>query len=165
MLGLLRRAASPATVLAALALFIAAGGTGYAVTKLPKNSVGTVQIKDKAVTTPKLNPAAAARLAGLTYRRYTFVVGPGMGAVADATCPKGLVAIGGGVETPHMPNVFVLDGHPIGTAWETSVGNASDAPQSVNAYAICARAEAGAPATARAATPDTVRTFRLTGAR
>jgi hypothetical protein len=37
---------SPALVLAAVALFVALGGTGYAVTRLPKNSVTTYQVKD-----------------------------------------------------------------------------------------------------------------------
>lgn len=37
-----------------LALAIALGGTGYAVTQLPKNSVGTAQIKNNAVTGAKV---------------------------------------------------------------------------------------------------------------
>ena len=50
MLGKLRPR-SVYDVLAALALFIALGGTAYAVAA---NSVGTAQLKDKAVTNPKL---------------------------------------------------------------------------------------------------------------
>jgi hypothetical protein len=37
---------SPALVLAAVALFVALGGTSYAVIRLPRNSVTTVQVKD-----------------------------------------------------------------------------------------------------------------------
>ena len=37
---------SPALFLASAALFVALGGTGYAVTRLPKNSVTTYQVKD-----------------------------------------------------------------------------------------------------------------------
>jgi hypothetical protein len=44
-----------AEIVATLALFIAMGGTAYAATALPKNSVGTDQIKKHAVTTSKLN--------------------------------------------------------------------------------------------------------------
>ena len=40
--------------MAGLALFISLGGTSYAVTKLPKNSVGTVQVKDGSLTTKDL---------------------------------------------------------------------------------------------------------------
>lgn len=45
-----------ANVIATLSLFVALGGISYAATKLPKNSVGTKQIKNKAVTKAKLNP-------------------------------------------------------------------------------------------------------------
>lgn len=37
---------SPAMVVACLALLVALGGTGYAATRLPPNSVTTVQVKD-----------------------------------------------------------------------------------------------------------------------
>ena len=40
------RRPSPALVIALLALFFALGGTGYAVSRLPKNSVTSVQVKD-----------------------------------------------------------------------------------------------------------------------
>ena len=52
------------TVAAYLALFIALGGTSYAAVKLPKNSVGTSQIKAHAVTPPKLSATAVALLKG-----------------------------------------------------------------------------------------------------
>ena len=41
-------------VVAYLALFVALGGTGYAAFKLPKNSVGTKQLKNGAVTGEKV---------------------------------------------------------------------------------------------------------------
>jgi hypothetical protein len=44
-----------AEIVATLALLAAMGGTAYAATALPKNSVGTDQIKKHAVTTSKLN--------------------------------------------------------------------------------------------------------------
>ena len=43
-----------AHVIAALALFVAMGGTGYAALSLPKNSVGSKQIKKNAVTSTKV---------------------------------------------------------------------------------------------------------------
>ena len=45
---------SPATAIACAALAVALAGTGYAVTALPKNSVGTKQIKKGAVTSAKV---------------------------------------------------------------------------------------------------------------
>jgi hypothetical protein len=45
---------SPALVVACLALAISLGGVGYAAVKLPKNSVGTVQLKNGAVTSKKV---------------------------------------------------------------------------------------------------------------
>jgi hypothetical protein len=44
--------------IALLALFIALGGTTYAATALPNNSVGTKQLKKNAVTNPKIKNGA-----------------------------------------------------------------------------------------------------------
>jgi hypothetical protein len=41
-------------VLATLALFVALGGTGYAAVKLPKDSVGSTQLRRNAVTSTKV---------------------------------------------------------------------------------------------------------------
>ena len=43
--------------IALLALFVALGGTTYAATALPKNSVGTKQLKKNAVTAVKIKTA------------------------------------------------------------------------------------------------------------
>ena len=48
------RRPSPALVIAMIALIVALGGTGYAAIKLPKNSVGTRQLKNNAVTGAKV---------------------------------------------------------------------------------------------------------------
>ena len=45
---------SPALVVSLIALFVALGGTSYAAFSLPKNSVGTAQLKTGAVTGSKL---------------------------------------------------------------------------------------------------------------
>ena len=45
---------TPATVLAGIALLVALGGTSYAAVVLPANSVGTPQLKNSAVTSPKV---------------------------------------------------------------------------------------------------------------
>ena len=60
------RAPSPALVVSLLALFVALGGTTYAATSLPKNSVGTKQIRKGAVTKAKINKKTIAALHGRT---------------------------------------------------------------------------------------------------
>jgi Collagen triple helix repeat (20 copies) len=49
-----------------LALFFAMGGTSYAAITLPRNSVGTAQIKARAVTLAKINSRAVRSLQGAT---------------------------------------------------------------------------------------------------
>ena len=50
----MRKRITYANVMATVAVFLALGGTSYAVTKLPKNSVGTAQLKADAVTSLKI---------------------------------------------------------------------------------------------------------------
>jgi len=58
---MLRPRLSYANVVSSLALFIALGGTGYAVTQLPRNSVGARQLKPNAVTSAKIRAGAVQR--------------------------------------------------------------------------------------------------------
>jgi hypothetical protein len=55
------RAPSPALVVAVVALFVALGGTTYAATSLPKNSVGAKQLKKNAVTGTKIKNGAVTK--------------------------------------------------------------------------------------------------------
>jgi hypothetical protein len=50
--------------LAFLALFVALGGTSYAALRIPANSIGTKQLRNKAVTLSKINGAAQQALLG-----------------------------------------------------------------------------------------------------
>ena len=52
---------SYANVVATLALFVALGGSAYAIKQLPKNSVGTKQLKKTAVSTGKLKGNAVTK--------------------------------------------------------------------------------------------------------
>jgi hypothetical protein len=52
------RRPSPALVVSFLALLVALGGTSWAALRLPKNSVGTKQLKSGAVTTKKIKNGA-----------------------------------------------------------------------------------------------------------
>ena len=69
------RAPSPAFVISLIALFVALGGTGYAAIHLPKNSVGTKQLKKNAVTGVKIKngavTAAKINASGLTVPNAT----------------------------------------------------------------------------------------------
>jgi hypothetical protein len=52
---ILRRLPSPSMVVACLALTVALGGTGYAAIKLPRNSVGSAQLRKDSVVATKLS--------------------------------------------------------------------------------------------------------------
>ena len=57
---LLHRRPSPATGIAVIALIVALGGTSFAASvALPRNSVGTAQLKGNAVTSPKVQERLA----------------------------------------------------------------------------------------------------------
>ena len=141
---------SPSMLVALVAVVLALGGTGYAA-GVAKNSVGTAQLKNGAVTTVKLAPAASARIAGLTYRSVSMMSDPHMGTVMDVPCPTGMTAIAGGAETPHSLNSFLLDSHPTnGKSWEVSLGNGGDTPEQLTAWAVCAKVESGRPQAATA---------------
>jgi hypothetical protein len=84
-----RRLPSPALVIASLALAVALGGTTYAATALPKNSVGAKQLKSGAVSSVKL---AKGSVTSKQIKDHTIVAAdiakdaiPGLGAkVASA---------------------------------------------------------------------------------
>ena len=58
--GAMRRPSFP-TVISLIALFVALGGTSYAVIKLPAKSVGNRELKTNAVTSSKIRPRSVAR--------------------------------------------------------------------------------------------------------
>ena len=61
MARLRRHRPTPAMVVACLALTVALGGTGYAATALPRNSVGTAQLQNNAVTSLKVKDFSLSR--------------------------------------------------------------------------------------------------------
>jgi Collagen triple helix repeat (20 copies) len=60
----LRRHLTYANVAATLALFLALGGAAYAATQLPRNSVGTAQLRKEAVTAAKIAKKTRKQLQG-----------------------------------------------------------------------------------------------------
>jgi hypothetical protein len=87
--------------IALLALFIALGGTSYAAVNLPANSVGSKQIKNKAVTPKKVSPAAVKLFRGKRGAR-------GARGATGATGPQGPIGPQGAQGQT---------GPPGGTAW------------------------------------------------
>jgi hypothetical protein len=63
-MGFVRRHLSYANVVASLALFLALGGAAFAATQLPRNSVGTGQLKPEAVTAGKIAQKTRQQLQG-----------------------------------------------------------------------------------------------------
>src|SRR5882757_4695761 len=63
-MGFLRRHLTYANVVASLALFLALGGAAFAATQLPRNSVGTGQLKPEAVTSGKIAKKTRNQLMG-----------------------------------------------------------------------------------------------------
>jgi hypothetical protein len=61
MLAALRTRLTYANVMASVALFVALGGTGYAVSRPPRNSVGTKQLRKNSVTSPKVRNRSLLR--------------------------------------------------------------------------------------------------------
>ena len=117
---------SPALVISCVALAIALGGTGYAtVSQVPRNSVGTPQLKNSAVTSAKVKnrsllradfaagqvpagpagpagptgpagPAGPAGLSGLERVEVTSLNNTASPKTAQMACPAGKRLIGGG---------------------------------------------------------------------
>jgi hypothetical protein len=101
----LRRHLSYANVTATLALFVALGGGAYAATQLPANSVGTKQLKDRAVTPVKLAPRTTKML-GVHAYAYVHVLGLPHPAL-DKARTKGFASV-----TSPDPGVFCLKPSP-----------------------------------------------------
>jgi hypothetical protein len=79
-----------ANVIASLALFIALGGGSYAALQIPKNSVGTPQLKRNAVTSPKVKPGSL-RVSDFNASQRSQLRGPaGPEGPRGATGPEGL---------------------------------------------------------------------------
>ena len=89
---------SPAMIVALAALFVALGGTSYAALSLPKNSVGSAQIKRGAVTKTKIARGTLAELHGR--KGATGPAGPS-GAKGD----QGIQGIQGIQGTPGIQGI------------------------------------------------------------
>lgn len=141
---------SPSMAIALLALFVALGGTSYAVAQLPANSVGAKQLKKNAVTAAKVKDRSllaqdfkSGQLpAGAT--NVTVRSGPqGLGS-STANCISGERAVGGGGVTPDTDSFLwgsepnEDSGTPTGWVAEAVVADGLGTDANVTAYVICA---------------------------
>ena len=111
----IRRHLTFANVTSMMALTVALGGTSYAAITLPRNSVGSSQIKSKAVKSSDLgsNAVTSAKVKNGTLRAQDFAldqlpVGPrgapganGANGAAGPTGPQGPVGTGGPSTSQH----------------------------------------------------------------
>jgi hypothetical protein len=162
------RPPSPAMVVACLALAISLSGAAYAVsTALPRNSVGTVQLKNNAVNSAKVRNAslrAADFAPGQIPSGPQGPAGPqgppgasglqmisGTGASNSSSpksqqqdCPSGKRAVGGGgILKGSIANTFLWTSRPTdaGTGWIASGREASGGNAgswSVQTWVVCA---------------------------
>jgi hypothetical protein len=96
---------SPALVIACGALAVALGGTGYAtVLQVPRNSVGTAQLKTSAVTSGKLasNAVTSAKVRNRSLLRVDFAPGQ---LAAGPTGPAGPAGAAGPAGPPGLSAV------------------------------------------------------------
>jgi hypothetical protein len=86
----LRARLSFANVMSVIAVFIALGGTGYAAVKLPKNSVGSKELKSNAVSSSKVKNGSLTKS---DFRASDLPVGPA--GAQGAQGPQGLQGLKG----------------------------------------------------------------------
>lgn len=159
----LRTLPSPATVIASIALLLALGGTSIAaVTALPRNSVGTAQLKASAVTSAKVRNGSLLRadfrpgqlqagppgpqgLPGITAREDILAETPTDSVspkTVRATCSAGKKVLGGGVEVggAGRGKVTVTENLPEGdNAWDAEAFevNATAQTWKLEVHAVC----------------------------
>lgn len=103
----LKRVPSPALVIACIALALSLGGVGYAATDLPKNSVGSAQLRKGSVRPSKLSHATIALISRQTKRSGGSRGSDGAKGDTGAKGPKGATGATG-VQGPAGPFADVL---------------------------------------------------------
>jgi hypothetical protein len=144
-------------VISLIALFVALGGSAYAASSLPKNSVGTAQLKNGAVTKQKINKKTITALQGAPaganaiVRSAQFVVAANDENGGVVHCQAGERATGGGLTPGGVTagQIIPLETAPANSAgevagpgqapqgWFVIVYNATGSPITGTVYAIC----------------------------
>jgi hypothetical protein len=127
-------------VISLIALFVALGGSAYAASSLPKNSVGTKQLKNNAVTEKKIAKSARGISSLQTVTGTSVNLGPDQQNEVHANCPAGTKALSGGWQG--VGGNFEIERSMPTSAnagWSVVLVNNSIAA-SVTGYAVCAKA-------------------------
>ena len=129
------RRPSASLVVATVALLVALGGAGYAVVSLPRNSVGTPQLKNSAVNSAKVRDRSLLARdfkAGQLPRGYAGPAGPAgpVGATGPtgpvgAQGPAGEQGATGATGATGAAGAAGAVGPTWGTMWEANAGNVS----------------------------------------
>lgn len=130
------RRPSPALIVACIALFVALGGTSYAVTALPRDSVGTVQLKDGAVSVGKLQngSVSAAKIGTDAVGKRQLRNGSVLGAKIADNAITGAKVRDGSLEAADFKAGQLPEG-PRGPAGATGATGAAGAAGTALAYA------------------------------
>jgi hypothetical protein len=86
-----------------VALFVALGGTGYAAIRIPRNSVGAAQIRNRSITPIKLNPSAiggSVRAWAIVRADGSVIASTGKPSVSVSATQPGTYGIQWGVKLP-----------------------------------------------------------------
>jgi hypothetical protein len=134
----IRKRLTYANVIATLALFLALGGAAVAATQLPRNSVGTGQLKPEAVTAGKIAKKARNQLRGSTGPQ-----GPqGKTGAKGATGAKGTTGAKGAQGAQGTRGVTGADGtgpaFEVFTASKTAPGQILSQTLGAGAYVVTA---------------------------
>ncbi len=151
----LRRKLTYANVMATIAVFIALGGASYAAIKLPKNSVGTKQLKKEAVTAAKIKDGAVTpgKLDAAAKTSLTGAQGP-QGPKGDPGSAKAWAEVSsggrvlrssGGITVEKIDlGFYCVDGGSFTTANSVAVGtlNYSDGSTGLDGQIVIANTSA-----------------------
>jgi hypothetical protein len=149
------KAPSPALIISIIALFAAIGGTSYAAAtigtndiknkavtnaKLAPNAVGLQKIKDGAIGTSKIaNNAVGLGQLGAQRISATATVANGQFGAVTAGCPTGTTVLDGGGGFGGVPNTYLGASQASGNSWLVAGLNVSGIPRTIAATAVCIR--------------------------